>query len=190
MKKLILLSLLLVISMAGAAQSNKYATIAAQQFKTKVVNKVFLDPGSYILTNIQPELTITKKQVYSQINTQKTAEIEELQNDIFLQIGYINRMKQDKATKRTDGPDASIAWGDPEPELVEMRNRETILIKEINSIRRKLQDTGSNLNTPAGYVFLLSAYVNNQYGKRVITQYAIPYIIGKGIIVDEIQRIN
>ncbi len=182
--------MLLFITITGAAQATKHTAIAAQQFKAKVVNKIFLDPGSYRLIKIQPELTITNEQAYNQINNQKTAELEELQNEISLQIGYINRMNQAKATERTDGPEASVAWGDPEPELVEMRKRETILINEINSVRSKLRGNSSHLNAPAGYVFLLNAYVNNQYGRRVITQYALPYIIGKGLIIDKIQRIN
>lgn len=190
MKKLILLSLLLVISMTGAAQSNKYATIAAQEFKAKVVNKVFLDPRSYRLIKIQAEYTMTNEEAYNSVNNQKTAELEELQNDISLQIGYINRMKQAKATERTDGPEASVAWGDPEPELAEMRRKETILINEINSVRAKLRGTRANLNAPAGYVFLLNAYVNDQYGRKVIVQYGLPYIIGKGLMLDKVRKLN
>lgn len=182
--------MLLFITITGAAQATKHAAIAAQQFKAKVVNRVFLDPGSYRLIKIQAELTITNEQAYNQINNQKTAELESLQNDITAQIGYINRMKQAQSTESNDAPNPSGTWGDPESELATMRTSETRLINEINSVRSKLRGNRAHLNQAAGYVFLLNAYVNNQYGRRVITQYGLPYIIGKGLIVDKIQRIN
>jgi hypothetical protein len=191
MKKLALLMLLLLITMTGAAQANKHATIAAKQFKAKVVNQTFLDPGSYRLIKIQPQVTITNERIYQSQDSKLTTELESLQSDIRFQVGYINRMKQAQSVEaRTDGPNPSVAWGDPEADLAVMFKREAILINNINQIRSKLTGSRVHLNQPAGYIFLLNAYANDQYSRRVIVQYAFGYLIKTGIVVEGIQKIR
>jgi len=183
--------LLLFITMTGSAQVNKHATIAAQQFKAKYVNKTFFDPSVYSLIKIQSQKTFTNEEVYTAVHKELTGKLESLQNDITYQLGYINRMKVAQAKAPTvDGPVPSDNWGDPDAELVEMRKKEEALINQINPIREKLRGSRAHLNLPSVYVFLLNAYAVNQYGRRIIVQYVFAYKIKGGLVLDSITKIN
>lgn len=91
---------------------------------------------------------------------------------------------------RTDGPESSDNWGNPEAELVEMRNKEEALINQINPIRDKLRGSRAHLNQAAGYAFLLNAYAVNQYGRKVIVQYVFGYRVNGGLILESITKVN
>ena len=183
--------MLLFITITGAAQATKHAAIAAQQFKAKFVNKTFFDPSAYRLIKIQAQRTYTNEELYTAMDGELTGKLESIQNDISYQLGYIFRMKEARAkVARTDGPEPSDNWGDPESELISMRKREEALINQINPIREKLSGSRSHLNQPAGYAFLLNAYAVNQYGRRVIVQYVLAYRIKGGLVLDTITKIN